>query len=108
LKAFYQHLQVVGTTGSGKTTLIKNMVSSPSSKFNTPEDASIVIVDPNRDYLTLNLEPPWTVDENLVNGEKKLLERLVGRVERPRGILVLLPVTKCVVNKHVEDGSTWA
>ncbi|MFZ8791514.1 MAG: ATP-binding protein [Thermosphaera aggregans] len=108
LKAFYQHLLVVGTTGSGKTTLIKNMVSSLSSKFNTPEDASIVIIDPNRDYLTLNLEPPWTVDENLVNGEKKLLERLVDKVKHPRGILVLLPVTRYVVNKHVEDGSTWA
>ncbi|QOR94367.1 ATP-binding protein [Thermosphaera chiliense] len=108
LKAFYQHILVVGTTGSGKTTLIKNMVTSLSSKFNTLDDASVVIIDPNRDYLTLNLEPPWIADESLITGEKKLLERLAGKVEHPRGIIILLPVTKYVVSKHVEEGSTWA
>jgi len=108
LKAFYQHILVIGTTGSGKTTLIKNMVTSLSSRFNTFDDASVVIIDPNRDYLTLNLEPPWIVDENLIAGEKKLLEKLTGKVKHPRGIIILLPVTKYVVNKHIEDGSTWA
>ncbi|MEM1719198.1 MAG: ATP-binding protein [Thermosphaera sp.] len=108
LKAFYQHILLIGTTGSGKTTLIKNMVSSLTSKFSITEDVSVIIIDPNRDYLTLNLRPPWVFDETLVSGEKRVLERLSGRVNHPRGIIILLPITRFLVDRHIETGSTWA
>ncbi|MEM4718126.1 MAG: DUF87 domain-containing protein, partial [Desulfurococcaceae archaeon] len=83
LKAFYQHILVLGTTGSGKTTLLKNMVASITSKFKlNDEKVSIVIIDPNRDYVTMPLKPLWTMNtrENSLDFalSTKALEKIKG------------------------------
>ncbi len=53
--ALLQHVLIVGTTGSGKTTLMKNMVASMYSRGS--KSVVAVIVDMNQDFTQLPLPP---------------------------------------------------
>lgn len=78
LKTFYQHVLVLGTTGSGKTTLLKNMVASLYSRYNIRSElgATMIIMDPNRDYTTLPLKPRWEFSEGI---DKELEQKMLGK-----------------------------
>ncbi len=108
LKTFYQHVIVLGTTGSGKTTLLKNMIASISSLVQGHDKISLLIIDPNRDYLTLPLRPTWdftTVDREL---ELKMIKEAENIVERPRGLVVMLPITRFILEEIGDSGLNWA
>jgi hypothetical protein len=108
LKAFYQHVLVVGTTGSGKTTLLKNIIASITSGFKLQDNRiSIIVLDPNKDYVTITLRPLWRV-----LGERsedvELAKRVGDYVNGVRGLIVVLPITKNTIEEYVERAETWA
>ncbi len=109
VKTFYQHVLILGTTGSGKTTLLKNMISSIhcSYRFNQGK-ISIIIMDPNRDYVTLPLKPKWEFASGVdVNVEKAMLDKVASKVVRPRGLVLIIPVTSYVLARlGIEE--SWA
>ncbi len=88
-KAVLQHVLVLGTTGSGKTTLIKNMVSSIYSA-GKPKLAA-VIIDMNQDYVQLPFPPRPESRKQL--SQDPVYKANKGRLRHPRGVLVVLPVT---------------
>ncbi len=113
LKAFYQHVLVLGTTGSGKTTLLKNMISSIYSCFNYEcsekhEKPSIVIIDPNKDYVHLPLKPIWEKTFGVDwDTEYELINKLIDKIKRPRGLVIILPITQHVINRLLTEETTW-
>ncbi len=109
LKTFYQHILVLGTTGSGKTTLLKNLIASIYSCYNYDGDKpSIIIMDPNKDYVHIPLKPLW---EPSIGIDWELEERLViearKSVRQPSGIVIILPITQYIVNRLIKEESTW-
>ncbi|MCE4609407.1 MAG: DUF87 domain-containing protein [Desulfurococcales archaeon] len=88
-KAVLQHILVLGTTGSGKTTLIKNMISSIYS-VGKPKLVA-VIIDMNQDYVQLPFPPRRESQKQLY--KDPVYEANKGRLRHPRGVLVVLPVT---------------
>lgn len=113
LKAFYQHVLVLGTTGSGKTTLLKNMIASFVSCYKYPcneesEKPSLVIIDPNKDYVHLPIKPFWEKTPGMDWGlEKKLIEKSIKYLRRPKGLVILLPITQYVIDRLIDSKTTW-
>lgn len=109
LKALYQHVLVVGTTGSGKTTLLKNMIASIycGYKLNN-EKADIVVFDPNKDYVTMPLKPLWSTVISIPDEELKLAKKVHDNVKSVYGVVVLLPITRNVVEERGEKAENWA
>ncbi len=110
LKTFYQHILVLGTTGSGKTTLLKNMILSLYNKIDYEEDKpTIIIMDPNKDYVHIPLKPIWKpiegVDWSL---EKKLIEFITKRKISIDGLIIILPITQYIIDRLItEEETTW-
>ncbi|MCD6488829.1 MAG: DUF87 domain-containing protein [Desulfurococcales archaeon] len=109
LKAFYQHVLVLGTTGSGKTTLLKNMIASICSRYNyKSEQPSIIIMDPNKDYVHLPLRPIWEktvgMDWEL---ESHLIKVIEDKISKPSGIVIILPITQYVIDRLIKEKTTW-
>ena len=103
LKTFYQHTLILGTTGSGKTTLLKNMISAFTSHYNfNDQNTSLLIMDPNRDYVALPLKPTWefyeSIDKEL---EERMLKRTLENIGRPKGLVIILPITSHLVDRLV-------
>ncbi|WFO76267.1 ATP-binding protein [Desulfurococcaceae archaeon MEX13E-LK6-19] len=113
LKAFYQHVLVLGTTGSGKTTLLKNLVSAFTSCYNFEcsllhEKPSIIVMDPNKDYVHLPLKPLWEKTAGINwDLEKKLLENTMKKIRRPKGLVIILPITQHVIDRLITEETTW-
>jgi DNA helicase HerA-like ATPase len=111
LKAFYQHMIVLGTTGSGKTTLLKNVLTSIYSKYKlSSEEAnvSIIVMDPNRDYVSLPLKPIWEYGEGVDRDlEENILKKTLDKVKRPKGLVIILPITRFVI-ENIEGEYNWA
>lgn len=109
LRAFYQHILVLGTTGSGKTTLLKNMIASIYCGYKlNGERASIVVFDPNKDYVTMPLKPLWSVAASVPEEELKLAEKTRENVKDIGGVVIVLPITRNVVEEHAEKAENWA
>jgi DNA helicase HerA-like ATPase len=109
LKAFYQHVLVLGTTGSGKTTLLKNIIASIISGYNlNNEKASIVVFDPNKDYVTIPLKPLWRLMKQMPENELVLASKAMEKINGLNGVIILLPITRSVVEEYVEIYETWA
>ena len=93
-KAVLQHVLIVGTTGSGKTTLMKNMVASAYSIGGRGRPV-VVILDLNQDYIQLPFPgsppPAWA-------------ERAYRRVRPPRGVVVVVPVSRDLLVDAGWDG----
>ncbi|MCC6011078.1 MAG: DUF87 domain-containing protein [Desulfurococcaceae archaeon] len=108
LRAFYQHVLVVGTTGSGKTTLLKNIIASIASGLKLRDNnISIVVLDPNKDYITVTLRPLWHVLGE--QGEDvELAKRIRGDVVSVKGLVIVLPITRRIVEEYIERAETWA
>ncbi|MEM0380459.1 MAG: DUF87 domain-containing protein [Desulfurococcaceae archaeon] len=109
LKALYQHVLVLGTTGSGKTTLLKNMISSINNNNSSNRgNITLLIMDPNKDYLTLFLKPTWdfsTLDSDL---EKKMIENISSIISKTNGLTIILPLTKYSINNIINTEKNWA
>jgi len=109
LKAFYQHILVLGTTGSGKTTLLKNMIASMHSGYKLiGERPSIVIFDPNKDYVTIPLEPPWLFTGGVSEDESRLAKKVLDQINKLDGVVIILPVTRSVVDEYIDKYESWA
>jgi len=83
-KALYHHVLVVGTTGAGKTVLLKNMALSVLHEVN---DALVVALDTRGDYLDMTLPPD--APSNFVTKYQPLDE-----------ITVIMPMTRDFIDKH--------
>ncbi len=105
LKAFYQHIIVLGTTGSGKTTLLKNMLVSFNNSY---DNVSLLIIDPNRDYLSLPLRPIW--EPSIINRELeyKMMKNIESKTSRPHGLVVILPITRNLLREIYVNDLNWA
>ena len=109
LKAFYQHVLVLGTTGSGKTTLLKNMIASMYCGYNLPgQRASIIVFDPNKDYVAISLRPLWKTAIDVPGEELELAKRVESYVRGVPGVIVVLPITRNVVEEYAEKADNWA
>jgi DNA helicase HerA-like ATPase len=109
LRAFYQHILVLGTTGSGKTTLLKNMIASMHSGYKLiGERPSIVIFDPNKDYVTIPLEPPWLFTGGVSEDESRLAKKVLDQINKLDGVVIILPVTRSVVDEYIDKYESWA
>ncbi len=82
-RAMYQHVLVVGTTGAGKTVLLKNMALSA---IYTVRNATVLALDLQGDYL-LTVLPP----------------EAPGVYQPLDEITVLMPVTRHLIDRHRED-----
>ncbi len=96
-RALLQHVLITGTTGSGKTTLIKNMIASMYSEWsqNTPV---VVAVDMNQDFIQLPLEPARSPSDPVA------LTAYKG-VRPPRALVVVTPLPLRVVEGVYEEFS---
>lgn len=110
VKAFYQHILVLGTTGSGKTTLLKNLVTSMYSRYRYEgETPTIIIMDPNKDYVHLPLKPLWERTPGINwDLEIDLVQNISNHVSKPDGIIIILPITQYVVERLIgQNETTW-
>ena len=110
VKAFYQHILILGTTGSGKTTLLKNLVASVYSRYSYEgERPTIIIMDPNKDYVHLPLKPLWEKTPGINwDLEIDLVKNISNHVRKPNGVLIILPITQYVVDRLIgENEITW-
>jgi len=99
LKAFLQHVLIVGSTGSGKTTFIKNMVAAlvagKDYRVESGMKPTPVIFDATGEYVQLVLPPPkWERPDLDLEEEERIREGIYAGIEPPNEIVVLLPITK--------------
>jgi DNA helicase HerA-like ATPase len=88
----FYHTFVVGTTGSGKTTFIKNLIKS---LLNLNKGVAVVCIDENGDYVQTIFDPRWELEsEGAERLEREIASQLYGGVGGLKEITVLLPVTK--------------
>jgi len=88
----FYHTFVVGTTGSGKTTFVKNLIKS---LLNLERGVAVVCIDENGDYVQTIFDPKWDIeDEEIKKKEERLATQLYGNIGGLKEINVLLPVTK--------------
>jgi len=88
----FYHMFVVGTTGSGKTTFIKNLIES---LLNLNKGVAVVCIDENGDYVQTVFDPRWELEsEGAEKLEREIANQLYGGVGGLKEITVLLPVTK--------------
>ena len=110
VKAFYQHILVLGTTGSGKTTLLKNLVASIYSGYKYEgERPTIIVMDPNKDYVHLPLKPLWEKTPGINwDLEVDLARNISDYVRKPNGIMIILPITQYVIDRLIHESEiTW-
>ncbi len=100
LKAFYQHVLIIGTTGSGKTTLIKNLIASLYSLLPKSSRPVSVVVDMNQDFIQLPLPPQ---PQRPLEPESTIRNRIFGGVKPPDGIVVVVPVTLYEISEAFKD-----
>ena len=95
MEALLFHMLILGTTGSGKTTFIKNLVQDLVSQEVSGLKPVVCIVDCNGDY-TQMIFPSDCLEED------ELAEKLYGQPNLPRRVKVILPATRELV-KDVHD-----
>lgn len=100
LHALYQHVLVLGTTGAGKTTFIKNLIYALLSEldFNVEENnkPTTIVLDSTRDYVHIVLENVWKQEPNMEQ-EKELAGTLFGNVKGINDAIIIIPITKQLV-----------
>jgi len=88
----FYHTLIVGTTGSGKTTFVKNLIKS---LLYLNRGAAVVCIDENGDYVQTIFDPRWDIEnEEVKRKEERLAMQLYGDIEGLKEINVLVPVTK--------------
>ena len=99
------HTFVVGTTGSGKTSFLKNLIRSLIIKYanerkSQSSKVAIVCIDDNGDYVQTVFDPIWDISEDEEQIEEKLAKELYAGIGGLGRIVVLLPVTRYFIEKH--------
>ena len=93
----FYHTFVVGTTGSGKTTFVKNLIKS---LLNLNRGVAVVCIDENGDYVQAIFDPKWDIeDEEIKKEEERLATQLYENIGGLKEINVLVPVTKHFVEE---------
>lgn len=88
--AVLHHILIIGTTGSGKTTLIKNMVASLYSE--DPSHAPITaLIDMNQDFIQLTMRG--------IVAQSEILP-VHKNVKHVKGVIIVLPVPLNVLKEH--------
>ncbi|MCE4598781.1 MAG: ATP-binding protein [Desulfurococcales archaeon] len=93
-RSLLQHTLILGTTGSGKTTLMKNMIASIASDPNGP---LVIVVDMNQDFTQLPLPP----DHQLENDE--VYRAVYTGVRHPTSLIVVAAVTLDIIRLAAEN-----
>ena len=101
-KVMLQHTLILGTTGSGKTTLVKNMIAST---LNDNPGKATVVFDLNQDYIQLLLPP---LQEPSRGEEAKVYHSLYRGVREPDSIVIVSPVSRGIMGSPLEGGSTFS
>ncbi len=103
-KALLQHVLIVGTTGSGKTTLIKNMIASIYTGW-SPRRPLVLVLDLNEDYVQVPFNP---MREGLASlRSDPVYQGIYKSVEPPHGELILLPASRDLLAGLAERGE-WS
>ncbi|HDN75620.1 MAG TPA: ATP-binding protein, partial [Acidilobales archaeon] len=84
-REFFKHLLILGTTGSGKTTFIKNLMYSI---MNSWYEASLVVIDAAGDYTQILLPPPEPPNET------EVFKKYLRSHKYPNWVTVLVPLRK--------------
>jgi DNA helicase HerA-like ATPase len=93
----FYHTLIVGTTGSGKTTFVKNFIKS---LFNLKDkNIAIVCIDDNGDYIQTIFDPVWDIEEEARIEEEGLAKQLYGGIGGLKKVNVLLPLTKHFISR---------
>ncbi|MCS7106571.1 MAG: ATP-binding protein [Acidilobaceae archaeon] len=92
-RALLQHVLLVGTTGSGKTTFLKNMVVSAMSE-KSPATPLFVIVDMNQDFIQLVVESARPQDP--------VAQAVYQKASPPKNVVVLSPVPASLLLSELE------
>ncbi len=91
---FFQHILMVGTTGSGKTTWIKNMILSMMSDAG---DVSVIIFDATGEYLQMILPRVEAARFDIdMEEEQAIMSSLYGDIKELDTIIVILPITHSI------------
>ncbi len=107
-KALLQHVLIIGTTGTGKTTLLKNMAAHTYSiwKPGSEEAPTLLFVDLNDDFIQLPFDPLIPPSDDPVYNS------IYRNIKPPRGVLVILPVTEdgvreVLARKEILEEDAW-
>ncbi|MDP8003228.1 MAG: DUF853 family protein, partial [Caldisphaera sp.] len=84
VSALFHHLLILGTTGSGKTTLIKNIIVS---LYNLEKHPAAVIFDLNQDFIQLPIK-------NSINPTPiEVYNNCYKNLEKINGLVIVLPIS---------------
>ncbi len=84
-REFFKHMLIIGTTGSGKTTFVKNLMYSI---MNSWSEASLVVIDAAGDYTQIIIPPPEEPHESAI------FRRYLSKNKYIDWISVLVPLRK--------------
>jgi len=95
LSEVFYHMFVVGTTGSGKTSFVKNMIKSLLT-----QGVAVVCIDDNGDYVQTVFDPKWEgLSEEEQAREEEFARKVYGKVKGLNYVRVILPVTRYIVEE---------
>ncbi|MEM2757625.1 MAG: ATP-binding protein, partial [Sulfolobales archaeon] len=97
---FFKHLFVIGTTGAGKTTFIKNLVFSLLSSW---KDVFVSIIDATGDYTQIAIPPnkPPGDSKPFINGFDELIDKY------PKWVTYLVPLRRRLYRSLIEFSKTY-
>ena len=95
-KVMLQHTLILGTTGSGKTTLVKNMIANTVSN---QTGRIVVVFDLNQDYIQLLL-PPLKHPERGV--ESQVYHGVYKDTREPDNIIIIAPISREIVGRNLD------
>jgi energy-coupling factor transporter ATP-binding protein EcfA2 len=96
-KVMLQHTLILGTTGSGKTTLVKNMIANTIS---SRTGRIVVVFDLNQDYIQLLL-PPLREPSGSVEGH--VYRNVYNETREPDNIIIIAPISREIVGRNSEN-----
>ncbi|MEB3692237.1 MAG: DUF87 domain-containing protein [Caldisphaeraceae archaeon] len=94
ISSLFHHLLILGTTGSGKTTLIKNMILS---LYNIDHHPVSVIIDLNQDFIQLPLK------NDSIPIPKQVFESCYKDLKPIEGVVVVLPIAVGTIYEKLKD-----
>ncbi|MEB3756032.1 MAG: DUF87 domain-containing protein, partial [Desulfurococcales archaeon] len=95
-KVMLQHTLILGTTGSGKTTLVKNMIANTVS---SQTGRIVVVFDLNQDYIQLLL-PPLKHPGNCTEGQ--VYHGVYEETSEPDNIIIIAPISREIVGRNLD------
>lgn len=94
------HTFIVGTTGSGKTSFIKNLIRFLLNK----SEVAMICIDDNGDYTQTIFDPVWKdISEEERKIEENLAVKLYNGIGGLKEITIILPLTQYFVQNYEID-----